>query len=154
MATATVLRLNLNLAPGRRWRLGLTADTRLPMPDTSKSPSLTMGSKRLSAMSRKAAEVITLPACHVSPAESWPSSCSDSLRITRAGFPPTTTPPGTSLVTTAPAPTVTSSPMLTPGSTIALPPSQHLLPIRIGLANSRPVRQLPRTRGWTGCPAV
>jgi hypothetical protein len=41
---------------------------------------------------------------------------------TLAGLPTTVVPGGTSRVTTLPAPTMASSPMLTPGRTTALPP--------------------------------
>src|SRR6266481_3564033 len=51
---------------------------------------------------------------------------------TLAGLPTTVVPGGTSRVTTLPAPTMASSPMLTPGRTIAPPPIQTLLPIRTG----------------------
>ena len=49
-----------------------------------------------------------------------------------AGLPTTVVPGGTFRVTTLPAPTMASSPMLTPGRTIAPPPIQTFLPIRTG----------------------
>ncbi len=54
-------------------------------------------------------------------------------------------------MTTAPAPTTVSSPIVTPGQTIAPPPSQTLSPIVIGSADSQPCR---RGSGSIGCVAV
>ena len=51
---------------------------------------------------------------------------------TRAGLPTTVVPGGTFRVPTLPAPTMASSPMLTPGRTIAPPPIQTFRPIRTG----------------------
>ena len=49
---------------------------------------------------------------------------------------------GMSCVTMLPAPMVTSSPIVTPGMTIVLPPIQALLPICIGLALVRYLARL------------
>ena len=54
-------------------------------------------------------------------------------------------------MTTAPAPTTVSSPIVTPGHTIAPAPSQTLSPIAIGRAYSHPSR---RAAGSIGCGAV
>jgi len=58
--------------------------------------------------------------------------------IIRAGFPATTWKAGTSFVTTLPAPTVTPRPIVTPGSTMALPPNQQSSPMVIGAPSSGP----------------
>ena len=49
-----------------------------------------------------------------------------------AGFPATTVPGGTSLVTTEPAPTTEPSPTVTPGTMVTLAQSQTSFPMRIG----------------------
>ena len=72
-------------------------------------------------------------------------------RSTLAGDPTATTPAGRSRVTTAPAPTTVFSPIVTPGHTIAPPPSQTLSAIVIGSAASQPSR---RGSGSIGCVAV
>jgi hypothetical protein len=51
---------------------------------------------------------------------------------TLAGLPIAVVPGGTSRVTTLPPPTMASSPMLTPGKTIAPPPIQTFRPIHTG----------------------
>jgi hypothetical protein len=51
-----------------------------------------------------------------------------------AGLPTATTLAGTSFVTTAPAPITLLSPMVTPASTMAPPPSQTLSPMTIVFA--------------------
>jgi len=70
----------------------------------------------------------TLKGWHqVVPCETYP------LRLkTLAGLPTAVAPGGTSRVTTLPAPTIASSPMLTPGKTIAPPPIQTFRAIRTG----------------------
>ena len=50
-----------------------------------------------------------------------------------AGLPITVTLGGTSRVTTLPAPTMASSPILTPGRMIVPPPIQTFLPMRTGM---------------------
>src|SRR5690606_1181054 len=59
-----------------------------------------------------------------------------TLLIARAGLPTATTPGGRLRVTTEPAPTTVSSPIVTPASTIAPPPSQTLSWIVMGSAAS------------------
>ena len=54
-------------------------------------------------------------------------------------------------MTTAPAPTTVSSPIVTPGQTITPELSQTLSPTVIGFAVSHPIR---RTCGSIGCVAV
>ena len=49
-----------------------------------------------------------------------------------AGTPPTTMLGGTSFVTTAPAASMTPSPMVTPGVTVALAPIHTLFPMTMG----------------------
>jgi hypothetical protein len=56
--------------------------------------------------------------------------------ITRAGFPATMTPGGTSLVTTARAPTMLLSPIVTPGPMNAPAQTQTPLPMRISARSS------------------
>ena len=56
--------------------------------------------------------------------------------ITLQGLPTATTLDGMSLVTTEPAPMVTLSPIVTPGSMVTLPPIQTLFPIVTGSAHS------------------
>ena len=51
-------------------------------------------------------------------------------------------------MTTDPAPTTVSSPIVTPGSTITPPPSQTLSPTVIGSAYSHPARRGPGSTGW------
>ena len=68
-------------------------------------------------------------------------SLSPISRITRAGTPAATTPGGKSRVTTAPAPTTVSSPIVTPGQTTTPPPSHTLSPRAIGSPDSHPVRR-------------
>jgi hypothetical protein len=51
-------------------------------------------------------------------------------------------------VTTLPAPTTDSSPMVTPGQTMTPPPTQAPNPIAIGAADSYPVRRAAGSRGW------
>jgi len=58
--------------------------------------------------------------------------------IILAGLPATQVKSGTFFVTTLPAPTVTPLPIVTPGSTITLPPNQQSSPIVIGLPSSGP----------------
>ena len=62
------------------------------------------------------------------------------------GFPATTTPAGTSRVTTLPAPTMLSSPTVTPGSTIAPAPIQVFASSVTGAANSMPARRPAASR--------
>src|SRR3954454_17851746 len=59
-------------------------------------------------------------------------SCSPISRTTRAGTPIATTPAGRSRVTTAPAPTTVSLPIVTPGQTMTPPASQTLSAMVIG----------------------
>ena len=66
----------------------------------------------------------------------------------RAGFPPTTTLLGTSLVTTEPEATTTLSPIVTPGFTKARPSIHTLLPIVTGFANSTPEALSTGSKGW------
>lgn len=54
------------------------------------------------------------------------------MRMSLAGTPATIALAGTSLMTTAPAPTITPSPMVTPGTTVTAAPSHTLRPIRMG----------------------
>ncbi len=54
------------------------------------------------------------------------------------------------LVTTAPAPTTTLSPSVTPGKIVAPPPSQTLSPIVIGAPYSRPEIRSIASSGWSG----
>src|SRR3954470_20249523 len=54
------------------------------------------------------------------------------IRISFAGTPATIALAGTSLVTTAPAPTIAPSPIVTPGTTVTPAPSQTLRPITTG----------------------
>src|SRR5690606_12440620 len=72
-------------------------------------------------------------------------------RIARHGLPTATQLAGRSLVTTLPAPTTVFSPMLTPGQTIAPPPSQTPSPMMMGSADSKPAR---RWAASSGCVAV
>ena len=58
--------------------------------------------------------------------------------ITRQGLPTATTSSGISFVTTEPAPITECLPMLTPGTTVTLPPSQAPSPILIVFAFSMP----------------
>ena len=53
-------------------------------------------------------------------------------RFTTAGTPATSTSSGTSRVTTLPAATITLLPIVTPGHTVTLPPSQQSSPMVIG----------------------
>ena len=57
--------------------------------------------------------------------------------MTLAGTPATFAPAGTSIVTTAPAPTTALSPIVTPFNTITPAPSQTSEPIRTGAARKR-----------------
>ena len=57
------------------------------------------------------------------------------FRIIFAGFPATTVFDGISLVTTDPAPTMTSSPILTPGKIIALTAMKQFFPIYVCVKN-------------------
>lgn len=75
----------------------------------------------------------------------------DSFLITLQGTPTATHPGGISLLTTLPAPMVTLSPIVTPGSTVTPAPIHTLLPIVMGRAYSRP---LLRNSTSSGCPAV
>src|SRR5436305_195328 len=68
-------------------------------------------------------------------------------RWTLAGAPNATTPAGRSRVTTAPAPTTVSSPIVTPGQTMAPPPSQTLSPRVIGRPYSHTRRRGPGSSG-------
>ena len=84
------------------------------------------------------------------------SHATQSSRTTRAGFPTASTPAGRSWVTTAPAPTTVSAPIVTPGQMIAPPPIQTLSPMVIGSAPSHFSRRrwgssgwLPRDPAWT-----
>src|SRR5690606_14661160 len=72
-------------------------------------------------------------------------------RTTLAGLPTATTPAGRSRLTTAPAPTTVSSPIVIPGSTITPPPSHTFAPIVIGSAASHFAR---RSSGSSGCVGV
>ena len=58
------------------------------------------------------------------------------LLMTLAGLPAAMQFEGMSFTTTLPAPMVTLSPMVTPGSMVTLPPNQQLLPMVTGLAHS------------------
>lgn len=69
-------------------------------------------------------------------------------RRIRAGLPTATTLAGRSLVTTLPAPTTVFTPMVTPGSTVTLPPSHTLSPRTMGAARSQSVRRSSGARGW------
>jgi len=55
-----------------------------------------------------------------------------TYRMTLAGFPAATTRPGTSFVTTLPAPMVVSSPIVTPGPMTAAAPIQTFRPMVTG----------------------
>ncbi len=68
--------------------------------------------------------------------------------MTLQGFPTAITLSGMSLVTTLPAPMVTFEPMLIPGQIITPPPSQTLLPIVTGAANSFPDNLSSGLTGW------
>jgi hypothetical protein len=61
--------------------------------------------------------------------------------MTRQGLPAATTFEGMSLVTMLPAPMTVFSPIVTPGQTMAPPPSQTLGPTVIGAALSSPSRR-------------
>jgi hypothetical protein len=67
----------------------------------------------------------------------------------RPGFPATVAPAGTSRVTTLPAPTTASSPIVTLGRMIAPPPIQALGRMRTGRPNSSPLRRSAGSRGWS-----
>jgi DNA-binding NtrC family response regulator len=69
-------------------------------------------------------------------------------RTTRHGFPTARTFGGRSRTTTLPAPTTVFSPMLTPGQTIAPPPSQTPSPIVTGSASSSPEFRVAASNGW------
>ena len=71
-----------------------------------------------------------------------------SSRTTRHGFPTAGTPLGMSRVTTL-APTMESSPIETPGNTMAAAPIQTFDPIEIGRANSRRSLRVRASRGWS-----
>ena len=58
--------------------------------------------------------------------------------MTLQGFPTATTFDGISLFTILPAPMITLSPIVTPGSTTTFPPIHTLFPTLIGLAYSNP----------------
>lgn len=73
--------------------------------------------------------------------------------MTRAGFPTATLKSGISFVTTLPAPIVTPLPMVTPGTTTTLPPSQQSSPIVIGAPPSGPLMP-SRRKGSRGCEGV
>ncbi len=80
-----------------------------------------------------------------------PVGCDGQIRRTiRAGLPTATTPGGRSPVTTAPAPTTVSAPMVTPGSTMTPPPSHVVSPMAIGSAASHPARRRSGSIGWVG----
>ena len=53
-------------------------------------------------------------------------------------------------MTTAPAPTTVFSPMVTPGRTMAPPPSHTLSPMTMGRAASHLSRRGPGSVGWVG----
>jgi hypothetical protein len=53
-------------------------------------------------------------------------------------------------VTTLPAPTTVSSPIVTPGQTMAPPPSQAPSSTVIGSADSQPRRRVAASSGWVG----
>jgi hypothetical protein len=74
-----------------------------------------------------------------------------SCRITRQGLPTAITFAGKSRVTTLPAPTTVFAPIVTPGQTTALPPSQTPSPITTGRAYSIPERLALAS---IGCVAV
>ncbi len=88
----------------------------------------------------------------VDPARAAGLGASSSLivRTTRAGLPTATTSAGRSRVTTAPEPTTVLAPMVTPGRTIAPPPSHTLSPMVMGLAASHLSRRRPGSTGWVG----
>jgi hypothetical protein len=65
-----------------------------------------------------------------------PAGSAPSLRSTRAGMPPATTPGGISPETTLPAVITEPSPMVLPGRTVTRPAIQTSLPMRIGLGSS------------------
>ena len=54
----------------------------------------------------------------------------------------------TSLVTTAPAPTMQRSPMVMPGWMMAPPPIQQSRPMRMGLPYSGPAARSTASSGW------
>lgn len=66
----------------------------------------------------------------------------------RAGLPQTRVEAETSRVTTEPAPITALSPTVTPGSRMAPPPIQTLLPMVTGRAYSTPVLRLSASSGW------
>lgn len=102
---------------------------------------------------------------HIQPQSSLPSayvlaiwragsgSFGSIFLIIRAGLPATTWKAGTSLVTTLPAPMVTPLPIVTPGSTITLPPNQQSSPTVMGTPSSGPCTPL-RRNGSKGCVAA
>ena len=70
-------------------------------------------------------------------------------RITRHGVPRQRWPAGRSFVTTLPAPTTASAPMLTPGHTITPVASHAPSPIVTGRAVSVPRRRSAESSGWS-----
>ena len=77
--------------------------------------------------------------------------CYTMSRTGLHGLPTATTLEGMSWTTTLPAPITDPLPMVTPGSTVTLPPIHTLSPTVMGLANSRPLLRVGASRGW---PAV
>ena len=72
-------------------------------------------------------------------------------RSTRQGFPAATTPAGRLRFTTDPAATMVPAPMVTPGSTVTLPPIQTSSAMVMGAPNSSSVFRTPASMG---CPAA
>src|SRR5690606_19250492 len=73
-----------------------------------------------------------------------------SPRNNRAGFPATNTPDGTSRVTTDPAATTLSRPIVTPGITITPPPIHTLSSIIMGRPPSHPALRGSASKGCVG----
>ena len=71
-----------------------------------------------------------------------------SALMTRAGFPTATEFGGIERVTTAPAPMIEFSPMLTPGQTTTEPPSHTLSSRVMGAEDSHLARRGPGSVGW------
>ena len=68
--------------------------------------------------------------------------------MTRAGLPTAMELAGMSRVTTAPAPMIEFSPMVTPGHTTTEPPSHTLSSMVIGAEDSHFARRGPGSVGW------
>ncbi len=65
----------------------------------------------------------------------------------RHGLPAATTPAGTSRMTTLPAPTIESRPIVTPGQTMTPAPSQAFSSIATGRPSSIPAARSSGSRG-------